>query len=100
MNLDDFIKIYKPVLRNSNGSTFYDKYLWETIKDMKEMEEKNIRNVWTVIDLPGAERGDFDFFIKPGLFYYEMGNPIPIANQLGWIITENQWENQNLAIEI
>ncbi len=96
MELKEFEKTYKPILKNPNGATWFDKYIWETKEDVREMNKLQLNKVWSLLDLALPGLDDFDFIIKPGFY---SGN-FPKMSQLGWVVTENSWTNNQLTVQI
>lgn len=90
MILQAFIDIYKPIIKDSEGETFLDKYLWETMQDVKDLKEtRGTDKYWTVVRYNDEE---INLNIIPGVFHG--------VSILGWIYTENPWEDKNLMIDV
>lgn len=95
MSLEDFIKIYKPIPKNPDGGTFFNKYIRETPQDVKDMKEYPLGNIWSILDI-STNYDEWDYNIKPGLW----AGLFQEISQLGWIITEVPWEDENLTVGI
>ncbi len=86
LTYDDFLEKYKPVENHIDSDAAFDGCMFETYGDELEYIEKtNPKNIWTIIET------DNDFSLIAGYHY---------VNRYGYFITEKQWKDKDLDIEI
>lgn len=85
LTYDQWFEQYKPQLNHIMPSE--DNYIYETYSDELNyiLKLKDTKNIWTLIE------SDYnDQWIIPG---------IHIVNRMGYFVTENPWENENIEID-
>jgi hypothetical protein len=83
---EEFVDTYKPVWNNKLAPL--DGFMFETygaeFKRVREAGDKNIQNIWTVIDSDGR------LTAAPAMHS---------VNRLGYLITENEWTDEEIVVD-
>lgn len=85
MTYEEFINTYIPRKNHLDINAAFDGCMYETYGDEDTfIRSSDKKHVWTIIDVNAL-------YVVPGRHY---------VNRLGYLITENPWEEDNIEIEI
>lgn len=83
---DEFIEKYKPIKNYINKEAPFDGFMFETFgRELNELKKYNVKNIWTIIDA------------CEGLAII---NGYHFVNRFGYFITENEWEEEHIDVDL
>ena len=86
MTYEDFLDKYEPVKNNIDPNAAFDGYMFETYgNELTMLHAQPDNHIWTIIE------GDNGLYLASG--YHSV-------NRIGYFITLNPWEDENIEINL